>query len=650
MTTETLRILLVDDSETDAKLVVRALRSSLGSVDTKQVDTAAGMRAALEGEGPWDLIISDWSMPTFSALGALKLATDVVPDVPVIIVSGTIGEESAVGAMRAGARDFFLKDKLALLGPAVTREISESRARKAQRTMEDALRASEARFAKLSESGIIGIAVADLSGNVQSANDAYLAMLGYTRADVQSGLPRWGDITPPEWKRADDLWIAQLKSQGKTSAYEKEMVRKDGTRVPVLMGGALLDDRHCIAFVTDLTERKQAEAVHRRTEEQLRQSQKMEAIGALAGGVAHDFNNILSVILSYSEMLALDLHEKDPMRADLHEMKLAGQRAAALTRQLLSFSRQQTMEPEVINLNSVIQNMDAMLRRLIREDIELVTIPDPALAACKNDVGQVEQVVMNLVVNAVDAMPGGGKLTIETANVELDDEFARAHVGIEPGHHVMLAVSDTGMGMDAATQARIFEPFFTTKEKGKGTGLGLSTVFGIVKQSGGSVWVYSELEKGTSFKVYFPRTDEEARAATADTPITTLRGTETILLVEDEDQIRNVAKGILARHGYRVIETRNGSEALLASEQHDGTIHLLLTDVIMPQMSGSQLAERVGPTRPDMKVLFMSGYTDGAIAGRLAPGVAFLQKPLTPAALTRKVREVLGPSMPVRPQ
>jgi two-component system, cell cycle sensor histidine kinase and response regulator CckA len=239
-------------------------------------------------------------------------------------------------------------------------------------------------------------------------------------------------------------------------------------------------------------------------------------------------------------------------------------------------------------------------------------------------------------------MPGGGQLTIETANVDLDDEFAREHLGTRPGQHVMLAVSDTGMGMDAATQARIFEPFFTTKEKGKGTGLGLSTVFGIVKQSGGSIWVYSEPDKGTSFKVYFPVTCETARETASDAPITTLRGSETILLVEDEDQIRTVAKGILARHGYRVIETRSGSEALLASERHEGTIHLLLTDVIMPQMSGSQLAERVGPTRPDMKVLFMSGYTDGAIAGRLAPGVAFLQKPLTPGALTRKVREVLG--------
>ncbi len=282
-----------------------------------------------------------------------------------------------------------------------------------------------------------------------------------------------------------------------------------------------------------------------------------------------------------------------------------------------------------------------MLRRIIREDVELTTIPFAGLGKCKSDAGQIEQVVMNLVVNARDAMPGGGKLTIETANVELDDAYASTHVGVKPGRYVMLAISDTGTGMDKATQARIFEPFFTTKEKGKGTGLGLSTVFGIAEQSGGSVWVYSELGNGTTFKVYLPTTDEAPEAALPKAQIVTLRGTETVLLVEDEDQIRNVARGILQRHGYRVIECRNAGEALLTCEQHKGTIHLLLSDVVMPQMSGKQLAVRLAPVRPEMKVLFMSGYTDGALVGQLATGSAFLQKPLTPGALTRKVREVL---------
>jgi signal transduction histidine kinase len=427
---------------------------------------------------------------------------------------------------------------------------------------------------------------------------------------------------------------------------EKEFIAKDGRRVPVLVGGALVDNTEIIGYVTDISESKQAERALFRTEEQLRQAQKMEAIGSLAGGVAHDFNNLLSVILSYSSMLADDMSPGDPRRADLEEIEAAGKRAVELTRQLLAFSRQQILQPKVTNLNDIVAGVDKMLRRVIGEDVELMTLVAPRLGMVKVDPGQVEQILMNLVVNARDAMPDGGKVTIETSNVELDRRYCDDHIGITPGPHVMLAVSDTGTGMDKATQSHMFEPFFTTKEKGKGTGLGLATVFGIVKQSGGSIWAYSELGRGTTFKIYFPRTDahtvvDEGHSIQAGR--VSVGGAETILLVEDEEAVRVLARTILVRYGYHVLEAHSGGDALLICEQHPARIDLLLTDVVMPRMSGRQLAERLGLLRPDMKVLYMSGYTDNSIVhhGVLDSDVVFIQKPITPAVLTKKVREVL---------
>ncbi len=381
----------------------------------------------------------------------------------------------------------------------------------------------------------------------------------------------------------------------------------------------------------------------RRLEEQLRHAQRMDAIGRLAGSVAHDFNNLLSVILSYSTMTLEDLRPTDPLRGDIEAIKLAGERAAELTQQLLAFSRRQILAPKVVDLNEILQVSERMLARLLGENIELSARLARNLSRINVDPGQIDQVLMNLVVNARDAMPTGGKLSIETRDILFDEAAAASHFGMKKGLHVQLSVSDTGIGMDEATKSRIFEPFFTTKDSGKGTGLGLSTVFGIVQQSGGSIWVDSEIGKGTRFRIYFPAVSEAAFAARESPIPERLDGNETILLVEDQAEVRRVSCEILRRLGYRVLEAANPGEAVLECERYPGAIDLLLTDVVMPRMNGRELAERLVKLRPSMAVLFMSGYTEDAIVhhGILDSGIAYLQKPIVPAALARRVREVL---------
>jgi PAS domain S-box-containing protein len=488
------------------------------------------------------------------------------------------------------------------------------------------LRLSETRFRRLAESGMIGIAVSDASGRVVEANDAFLRMVVCSREDLLAGAVVWELLAPAGWE-----------PRSMTRPQEGEYRRKDGGLIPVLVAVAPLENGESISIALDLTDR-------RRLEDQFRQAQKMEAVGRLAGGIAHDFNNVLSVILSCADLMRAELNPDEPLRGDVEEIRTAAQRAADLTRQLLAFSRQQVLEPKVLGLNGVVSGMDKMLRRLLGADVTLTSLLEPALGNIEADPGQIEQIVMNLAVNARDAMPQGGKLTLQTRNVELDEDYAELHHDVRPGPYVLLAVSDTGMGMDQDTQARIFEPFFTTKDKARGTGLGLATVFGIVQQSRGHIWVYSEPGKGTTFKLYFPRV-----SGVADTPRparrtpASLRGDETILLVEDDPQVRAIAASVLRRNGYVVLETANGGEAIMICEQHGAKIDLLVTDVVLPLMSGRQIAERVRGMRPEIKILFMSGYTDDAVLqhGILDSGMAYLQKPITPSSLTQKVREVI---------
>jgi PAS domain S-box-containing protein len=634
------RVLVVDDNSVDREMVRRHLGPDYATIEA---GTAAEARSALDASRI-DCALLDYRLPDSD--GLVLLGYFLARDVPVIILTGQGDETIAVEAMKRGAQDYLSKGRLdstllrrtvahALEKQSLRREIDRQQAELSRSNTE--LREREAKLRFIFEQLPAIVWTADAELRYTSASGMRWRARGIDPADLV-GQSVGAGLTDPAGQ--EEILSAH---RGALTGGPIQFEMRQGSIVYQARVESVCDASSgvvgLIGLAVDVSETRQLE-------HQLRVSQKMDALGKLAGGVAHDFNNLLSVILSYCAMLVPPLAVEDPMRADLLEIQAAGERATGLTRQLLAFSRQQMLSPRIVNLNDIVVGMRNLLQRIIGEDVDLTIATARDLGRVRVDPGQIEQIIMNLAVNARDAMPRGGKLTIETANVDLDQAYAAKHLGVAPGPHVMLAISDTGEGMSPETQALIYEPFFTTKAVGKGTGLGLATVLGIVQQSGGSVWVYSEIGHGTVFKVYFPRTDQLTQAPESSSrpgAADPLRGKETILLVEDDDRLRGVVRTILTRAGYRVIEAQNGEEALLIGAANLAKVDLVLTDVVMPRMNGQQLSEQIARVHPGVRVLFMSGYTDDAVVrlGVYHAEIAFLQKPITPDALIRKVREVL---------
>jgi PAS domain S-box-containing protein len=626
-------VLIVEDDAADAELAVSVLKRAGYPLAFDVIDSVADFEERL-AHANYDAILCDHNLRTWTGMEALEILKKSGKDIPFLVETGALGDEAAVEYVKRGASDYLLKDRLERLPTALSRALRDKANRQETAKLQEEIR-------RFIENLPLGVYRSTPDGRVLMANPALLRMLGYDSWQELAFRNLEGEAFEAGHPRG--AFCEQIEREGEARGLEAAWKRRDGSTIFVRESARAFraEDGRVLYYdgiVEDVTER-------RRLEEQLRQAQKMEAVGRLASGVAHDFNNLLTIIMGYSDLLFESVSADDRMRPPVEEIKKAAERAAALTRQLLAFGRKQVLPPRILDLNGLLTNVDKMLRRMIGEDIELVTHLPPGLGRVKADPEQIEQVIMNLAANARDAMPQGGQLTLEAANLELDSSYVSSHESFLPGHYVMIAVSDTGIGMDAEAQARIFQPFFTTKQQGKGMGLGLATVYGIVRQSEGHIWVYSEPGKGTTFKVYLPRIEQAVEViAPTQAPVDELpRGCETILLAEDEEAVCSLVRGALESRGYEVLEAKGPHEALEIGERYKKQIHLLLTDVVMPQMSGRELAEYLALLHPEMKVLYMSGYADHAVVhhGLLDPSAVFLQKPFTADALARKLREVL---------
>ncbi len=631
-----IEVLYVEDSAADAALTRAQLAAARG-VDFV-VDWVQGLEEAvrrLQAGGP-DVVLLDLGLAGVSDLGALQAVRAVAPDVPVVVLTGQTGEELEAAALRAGAHDFLVK---AGTDPAELRRALVFAVER-QRRSELQLAESRQQLAAIFDSSPEAIAL-ESNERLVYVNPAFARLYGYDAPRELVGMHIVASLAPESVEKMLAMGRARLRGDAVPSSYEFTGLRRDGSRVEIAISistARVGESDFIISIERDITQRRQLEA-------QLLQAQRMEAVGRLAGGIAHDFNNLLTAISGFGQLTLEALAVGDPLRHNLEEIRTAGERAAELTRQLLAFSRQQILKPKVIDPNGVVLETLEMLRRVIGEDIAIETELASDLGRMRADPGSVVQVLLNLAVNARDAMPQGGRLTLRTANRSLSGQEGKGGFAVVAGDYVALEVEDTGHGMTHEVLSHIFDPFFTTKEVGKGTGLGLSTVYGIVKQSGGYIWAESAPGCGARFRICFPRVEEAVEppvpASTAAAPV--MRGEETVLVVEDEAAVRALVRTILRSRGYRVLVAGNGREALERIAEHDGRIDLLLTDVVMPEMSGRELAELVVARQPGIRVLYMSGYTTDVISegGLLEPGVNFLQKPFGPDLLGQTVRQLL---------
>ncbi len=661
---ESARVLVVDDDDDQLELVSQLLQHAGFRVQTaSDALSAFDLAKAIHP----DLVVSDVTMPGVDGFEFCNMIRghQTLATTPVILVSAIQKDtEAIIEGLHGGADDYVeIPYEPSVLVAKAIRLVEVNR-------VTDQLHEEKERLRFAVAAARMGVWEWNIvNGSVYWSADLE-RIHGVPAGSFGGTLESYVDQVHPDDRELVQRSLAHTLDDGSEHDIEYRIIWPNDEVRWVEGRGAVIRNRsgkpvRMIGLCMDITARKQDEeflknahdelerrveertAERKQLQEQLLQAQKLEAVGQLAGGMAHDFNNLLTAIIGYSQLTLRRLPADDALRTNLEEIKMAGDRAASLTRQLLAFSRKQVMQPKVFDLNSVVTELGNMLGRMIGEHIDLRTTLHPDLGNVKADPGQMEQVIVNLAVNARDAMPSGGKLTIETANTYLDSSYAQTHVAVTPGPYVMLAVSDTGTGIDAQARPHIFEPFFTTKEVGKGTGLGLSTVYGIVRQSGGNIWVYSEVGKGTTFKIYLPRVEESAEEYKRPAALSQLpQGTETILLVEDDEMVRKLAREVLETSGYRVLAATSGSAAMQICEQDRETIHLLLTDVVMPEMSGSEVGIRLQSLHPEMRILFMSGYADNAIVhhGVLDAGTSFLQKPFTPDALALKVREVLDAS------